>query len=109
MTVRIDGIEPTSTGWKPATLPLSYTRVRWSQGDLHPHRLSAKQMLSCLSYDPFWLVERPGIEPGSSACDTDVFPLDDHPRCPFRGGRPARNRTLSSGVGIRLVTMTSDL
>lgn len=53
VTERIDGIEPTSTGWKPVALPLSYIRGWWSRGDLHPHRLSAKQVLSCLSYDPF--------------------------------------------------------
>ncbi len=114
---------------------------------------------SCSAFELYpQLVERPGIEPGSSACDTDVFPLDDRPvwrspmrathrlapegartsRCsargthghcprfssegrfatdgsrkhrayPFRGGRPTRNRTLSSGVGARLVTMTFDL
>ena len=38
---------------------------------------AARQAIS--AYLPFERVDPPGIEPGSSVCRTDVFPLDDEP------------------------------
>lgn len=118
---RAIGIEPTSPGWKPGALPLSYTRNRqsrrWESNPL-PRAYQARapppgprrQLFQCnaarsAAKTTESSMEQPGVAPGFPACETGVFLLDD---CPSRS-RPTRNRTSAYGFGIRLVTMTFDL
>ena len=94
--------------WKARILPLDHTclsepkaRVElaspsYQDGalslELHRHRpaaagrgapvepwRSARLQPSLAKLSAERVVERPGFEPGSLACDTRVFPLDDHP------------------------------
>lgn len=57
----------------------SSTRPQWTRPESHRHDLPAEET-SDLSHEP---VDRPGLEPGSPACDAGIFPLDDQPSaCP---------------------------
>src|SRR5262249_14284558 len=51
--VRAAGIEPTSTGWKPVTLPLSYARASGGQPPARAWRLTADRFgFEALRADP---------------------------------------------------------
>ena len=165
---RVDGVEPTSSGWKPEALPLSYTRRagRGGQGGPsatlrccvylsrvllcrappRPSRLQGrKSMVPCVGIEPTspglqpgaftraasrahtWResnsrgrLERPAAAPAATTCSgrptrnrielhgvqlcwTECREIDEH------GAKRRAQSTLATGVGIRLVTMTSDL
>jgi hypothetical protein len=83
-------------------------RKEWSRRDSHPQPPVGQTGALLLELRPLGnSVERPGVEPGSPACDTGVLPIGRSSQRKLC--RPTRNRTSASGFGVQLATMTSDL
>ena len=100
------GIEPYPTPFpgqlvsnqipEPVRLPSVF--IEWSHRELNPDFRNAIAVSSRWTMTPS--VERRGIEPRSSACKTDIFPLDELPRSVsfFRLPNSAFEKVIGVGV-----------